>query len=245
MKKKRILSDEHKRKIAESLKGRKKILSAEAIENIRKAAAKRKGIPTGPLPEETKEKIRIATTGKAKNNVRDNNSWFKKGHIPICPFKKGNKPWNVGIPLSEKMRAHLSNILKGRKHSAEEIEKRRRSLTKNWDEYAKYDRHCAAHRRWSKEVRTRDNFICQNCFINDKKMHAHHIKSWKDYPMLRFDINNGMTLCISCHNKIHKNDVRNGWNKGKKWSDEMRKKLSESHKGKIPWNKGFKKITVV
>ena len=25
---------------------------------------------------------------------------------------------------------------------------------------------------------------------------------------------------------------------GRKWSDEMRRKLSESHKGQIPWNKG-------
>lgn len=28
------------------------------------------------------------------------------------------------------------------------------------------------------------------------------------------------------------------WNFGKKWDENSKKKMSESHKGKIPWNKG-------
>ena len=30
------------------------------------------------------------------------------------------------------------------------------------------------------------------------------------------------------------------WNKEKSWTDDLKKKLSESHRGKVPWNKGKK-----
>ena len=35
---------------------------------------------------------------------------------------------------------------------------------------------------------------------------------------------------------------KSSWNKGKKLSEEHRKKLSESHKGQVAWNKGTKGI---
>jgi ribosomal protein S27AE len=54
---------------------------------------------------------------------------------------------------------------------------------------------------WGKRVKERDNFTCQKCgskrFIN-----AHHIKNTRNFPELAFNIDNGITLCRSCHNKI-------------------------------------------
>lgn len=96
MRKKRILTAEHKAKIGRSQKGQKRVFSDAAIANIRKAAAKRKGIPTGPRSDEIKEKIRLATTGKKKICIKPNSSKYKKGHVPENPFKKGNIPWNNG-----------------------------------------------------------------------------------------------------------------------------------------------------
>lgn len=32
--------------------------------------------------------------------------------------------------------------------------------------------------------------------------------------------------------------MRTSWNKGKKWSPEIKAKISETLKGKTPWNKG-------
>lgn len=55
-------------------------------------------------------------------------------------------------------------------------------------------------RVWRKEVFSRDNFKCQKCGSN-KRLEAHHIKSWKNFPKERFDINNGKTLCHNCHSK--------------------------------------------
>lgn len=53
--------------------------------------------------------------------------------------------------------------------------------------------------QWRKEVFERDNYICQICQQRGGKLVADHIKSWKNYPELRFDLSNGRTLCECCH----------------------------------------------
>ena len=35
------------------------------------------------------------------------------------------------------------------------------------------------------------------------KMNAHHIKAAKDFPELRYDVHNGICLCVECHKQIH------------------------------------------
>ncbi len=51
------------------------------------------------------------------------------------------------------------------------------------------------------------NYVCIKC---DKKrkttrvLHAHHIYSWNKYPKKRYDRNNGVVLCIRCHNRFHR-----------------------------------------
>ena len=55
----------------------------------------------------------------------------------------------------------------------------------------------------AKSILKRDNYICQDCGINNKLI-VHHIKEWSKYPELRFDNSNLITLCITCHKKRHK-----------------------------------------
>lgn len=62
------------------------------------------------------------------------------------------------------------------------------------------------HIAWSSMVRLRDK-KCTQCG-STHELHAHHIKSYKDYPELRFDVNNGVTLCGNCHRKWHKEHGR-------------------------------------
>lgn len=59
---------------------------------------------------------------------------------------------------------------------------------------------------WREEVYKRDHFTCQDCdkHCGSNNIVAHHIKSYAEYPELRFDIDNGVTLCRSCHKKRHK-----------------------------------------
>lgn len=42
-------------------------------------------------------------------------------------------------------------------------------------------------------------FTCQECKQKGGELHADHIKPFALFPELRFDINNGRTLCVSCH----------------------------------------------
>jgi len=53
--------------------------------------------------------------------------------------------------------------------------------------------------KWRKVVYKRDNWTCQRCFKKGGKIEAHHIKRFSEYPELRVDINNGITLCHNCH----------------------------------------------
>jgi uncharacterized C2H2 Zn-finger protein len=58
------------------------------------------------------------------------------------------------------------------------------------------------YNEWRKKVFARDNYTCVYCG-NRNPLHAHHIFSFADFPELRYEIYNGETVCISCHEKIH------------------------------------------
>jgi len=55
---------------------------------------------------------------------------------------------------------------------------------------------------WATLVKLRDG-NCTICQSSDD-LHAHHIKSYKSHPELRYDVNNGTTLCAICHRQHHK-----------------------------------------
>ena len=62
------------------------------------------------------------------------------------------------------------------------------------------ERRTSAYVIWRKQIYIRDNFKCR---INNEdcegRIEAHHILGWTDYPELRYEINNGITLCHAHH----------------------------------------------
>lgn len=60
--------------------------------------------------------------------------------------------------------------------------------------------HDPNYKQWHNAVKIRDNWKCkisnQDC---NGRLEAHHIFGWKIYPELRYEINNGITLCHFHH----------------------------------------------
>ncbi len=60
-------------------------------------------------------------------------------------------------------------------------------------------RHSAQYYEWREAVYKRDNYTCQECGARGVRLQADHIKPFAYFSELRFDINNGRTLCVPCH----------------------------------------------
>lgn len=64
-------------------------------------------------------------------------------------------------------------------------------------------RHSLDYRVWRKLVFEKDKYTCQKCNERGKILRAHHIESFDNNPRMRTQIENGITLCKSCHQKFH------------------------------------------
>jgi hypothetical protein len=67
------------------------------------------------------------------------------------------------------------------------------------------------HFRWRAKVLVQDGYLCQQCGQhggeNGRGLHAHHLISYAADPSLRYDVGNGVTLCMACHRKLHSKEV--------------------------------------
>ena len=150
-----------------------------------------------------------------------NSSWFKKGHKNLCTTEKSfwlgkKRPIVTKKKMSDshkdnpKVLKHLKEL--GKKHSGENHWNWKGGITSEM----KQIRSTEEYQVWRQKVYARDNWKCQKC---DKKKDivAHHKKSFKDYPKLRFNVSNGKTLCRSCHKKVHEEiGKQTRWKKKKK-----------------------------
>lgn len=68
--------------------------------------------------------------------------------------------------------------------------------------HARHERRNVAYRQWQRAVIERDK-RCVRCGREELGLHAHHKKSYADHPEVRYDIENGETLCADCHAAEH------------------------------------------
>jgi hypothetical protein len=128
-------------------------------------------------------------------------------------FKEALRKANLGKTLSEEHRRKISEANKG-KVVAEEVKKRIADSLKGrflgeknpYFKHGKSSRNRAIrqtydYQKWRKDVFERDDFTCRGCGVRGVYITAHHIKSFAYHPDLRFDLDNGLTLCEPCHEK--------------------------------------------
>lgn len=59
------------------------------------------------------------------------------------------------------------------------------------------------YNKWRSVVYRRDDWECRICGYKGRKIIAHHLRVWKNFPEERFNIENGITLCRGCHCRLH------------------------------------------
>ena len=135
---------------------------------------------------------------------------WNKGTKGVCKsnctsFKSGNIPWNKG-----KAGIYSEGYLRKLKESHTG---KLGLVSSNWkggiSRAYKTGYYSVQYKEWRQKVFERDNYICQKCDTfsgNGKTIYltAHHIKSFSKHPKLRFDVNNGITLCEICHCRVDK-----------------------------------------
>jgi hypothetical protein len=62
----------------------------------------------------------------------------------------------------------------------------------------------AEYKAWRKSVFGRDDYTCRICLKRGGSLHAHHALSFSKYPKFRTHLSNGTTLCLPCHQIIHR-----------------------------------------
>lgn len=151
------------------------------------------------LTEETRQKFRnnqrkIWLGRKFTPEHIKNLSLSHKGKKPVTAWGKGHAPWNRG--LKGFMAGEKNNMWRG---GITPIHRAIRTSTE--------------YKNWRKVVFERDSYTCQKCQKTGGKLNADHIKPFSTHPELRFDIDNGRTLCEECHRKT---DTWGGTTKYKK-----------------------------
>jgi len=112
-------------------------------------------------------------------------------------FKKGIIPWNKDV--TGYMGANKTSFKKGNKPW--------NTGTGNQTDDMKI-RSSLGYIAWRQWIFKRDNYTCQKCGEVGGKLNAHHIIYFKDDRLGRLDRENGVTLCIKCHKKVHTKETK-------------------------------------
>lgn len=152
-----------------------------------------------------------------KNSKHSEESRRKMSESAKKRHAKGNHPM-LGKTFSEESRLKMSLSQSGKVLSLETriklSENKKGKLHWNYKEdrtllSKRQERGDSAYREWRISVYRRDKFICKIGNEDCKgRIEAHHILGWTEFPELRYEINNGITLCHSHHPRKREEEKR-------------------------------------
>jgi hypothetical protein len=180
------MSEEHKRQISETKKGKKR-----SLESRRKQSEALKG---RKLSEEHRRKISEANKGRKLSEEHKRK---------VSEAGKGRK-------LSEESIRKISEAQKRRKRGPRSEETRRKiseSLRTNPDGTINEKHKWNGLSKWSEDVKERDSHECQYKDVDlipcSGRLESHHVFGKSQFPGLTFNLNNGITLCAEHHAQVH------------------------------------------
>lgn len=165
-----------------------------------KISLAKRGKPTwnkgNHLTEAWKQKIALGNKGKIRT---------LETRLKISNSTKGiSKPEKLGVSWgkhTEEAKHKISLAFSGENHPLWIAD--RSKLAK------KQERNDSAYREWRKNIRNSDNWKCRMLNKDCKgKLVAHHILPWSKFPELRYEVNNGITLCHFHHPRKRNDEMR-------------------------------------
>lgn len=144
-------------------------------------------------------------SGKHEDYIRSLNNAFQYGYkCPEC----------MKDELSERMRGDGNHFWKGGINGENDNLRHRRE-----------------YKNWRTAIYERDDYTCQCCGKRGGKLNAHHINQFSDYPEIRYDVNNGITLCVECHDSTENGSFHNIYGTHNTTSEQLREYiLNKSNK---------------
>ena len=173
--------------------------------------------------ENREEMVAICSQGgSVKGRVRPSPSVETRRRISDTLKRKGcHPPWELspcvqggyravelfGVEIAEKKKQATIKANKNKVYSDETREKlsfaKRGENNPNWKGGITSERNRLCNtwetRVWREAVFQRDKYTCRECGDSNTYLNAHHIMEVSQYPELRFNVENGKTLCIGCH----------------------------------------------
>lgn len=134
--------------------------------------------------------------------------------------------WKCKCDCGKELEVRTSDLIKGHTKSCgcfrSEVHSKRMKGNNNWNHKNKGKKHPnynheltdeerIANRdtmeniNWRESVYKRDNYTCQKCNKRgNQNINAHHISNYFSDEINRYNVDNGITFCVKCHKKFHK-----------------------------------------
>ena len=161
----------HRKYMSEIMKGRKHDWGLKGNLNPAKREDVRKKISNANMGRKRTEEANRKTSMTMQRLISEGNYIRKKGTVP---WNKGKSFPQVSGSLNVNWKGGIASI---------------NELIRKSDRYIE----------WSRAIKVKDNYTCQLCGQHGGQLHSDHIKPFFLFPELRFDLENGRTLCVSCH----------------------------------------------
>lgn len=141
---------------------------------------------------EARAKISAARQGKPTTL-----GWIpsKTTRKKISRALKGKPGPSKGKPMSEAARAKLSKARRGKMLGKDNPNWRGGTSPRDWK--------ATRYKEFLRQVWAREGGQCQDCGRDQTEgaLQVHHVLSWIEAPLFRYDPQNGMLLCGPCHHK--------------------------------------------